>query len=490
MRGTRTQTLLALCLLATLAIGPRSAAATTSERYFAETGHSVVSKFLAYWDAHGGLAQFGYPISDEFQEISNPYRQTYTVQYFERAEFKNQTPYDVELAQLGTFSYNSEYPQPPETASNDNPLYFPATGKTIGGKFLTYWEQHGGLEQQGYPITDEFSEVSVLNGKTYTAQYFERAEFEYHPENQPPYDVLLSQLGTYRYADYYLNLVQPSTDTVVSLSMTSANEGWVLGAGGTILHYTNHQWVAVSNPLRNNYVSYSGIAMVSSDEGWIVGGAGFSGGVLLHYSQGRWQYYEHQVPMDLYRIDMLSANEGWSVGYNGASSAGLHYKDGTWSVEGASAPLVLDSISMDSANDGWAGGLFYIAHCTNGEWQTERLPGEEGLAEIKMISASSGWAVGNVILHYTGGEWQQATKPVSTELAGLYLEDGNNGWAVGDKGTILHLSSGSWSQYPSPTDKTLYAVQMVSADEGWAVGDRTILHYQNGTWRVYQWGQG
>ncbi len=29
-------------------------------------------------------------------------------------------------------------------------------------------------------------------------QYFERAEFELHPENQPPYDVLLAQLGTFR----------------------------------------------------------------------------------------------------------------------------------------------------------------------------------------------------------------------------------------------------------------------------------------------------
>ena len=40
-------------------------------------------------------------------------------------------------------------------------------------------------------------ETSDLNGKPYTVQYFERAVFEMHPENQPPNDVLLSQLGTY-----------------------------------------------------------------------------------------------------------------------------------------------------------------------------------------------------------------------------------------------------------------------------------------------------
>src|SRR5262249_8491069 len=43
----------------------------------------------------------------------------------------------------------------------------------------------------------EFTETSPLDGKPYTVQYFERAVFEYHPENQPPNDVLLSQLGTF-----------------------------------------------------------------------------------------------------------------------------------------------------------------------------------------------------------------------------------------------------------------------------------------------------
>src|SRR4051812_30859431 len=72
---------------------------------------------------------------------------------------------------------------------------FPVTGKTVCGKFLAYWDEHGGLAQQGYPISGEFSEVSDVDGKTYTVQYFERSVFELHPNNQPPYDVLLSLLG-------------------------------------------------------------------------------------------------------------------------------------------------------------------------------------------------------------------------------------------------------------------------------------------------------
>jgi len=74
---------------------------------------------------------------------------------------------------------------------------FAQTVYPVCGKFLAYWNQHGGLAQQGYPISQEFVETSDLNGRPYTVQYFERAVFEMHPENQAPNDVLLSQLGTY-----------------------------------------------------------------------------------------------------------------------------------------------------------------------------------------------------------------------------------------------------------------------------------------------------
>jgi hypothetical protein len=119
---------------------------------------------------------------------------------------ENQPPYDILLSQLGTFQYKRKYPggapgQVPNTSEGS--ILFPETGKRLGGKFLEYWQSHGALAQQGYPISDEFMERSDLDGKTYTVQYFERAVFEYHPENQPPFDVLLSQLGTFRYKQVY-----------------------------------------------------------------------------------------------------------------------------------------------------------------------------------------------------------------------------------------------------------------------------------------------
>ena len=130
------------------------------------------------------------------------------MQYFERAVFEmhpeNKAPNDVLLSLLGVFRYSAKYANgAPGQKVDTEPgaVKFAETGHTLGGQFLEYWKSHGGLAQQGFPISDEFTEVSDLNGQPYTVQYFERAVFEMHPENKPPYDVLLSQLGTFRYAE-------------------------------------------------------------------------------------------------------------------------------------------------------------------------------------------------------------------------------------------------------------------------------------------------
>jgi len=80
---------------------------------------------------------------------------------------------------------------------------FPATGRCVSGLFYQYWQANGGLAQQGYPISDELDEVSPTDGKTYRAQYFERARFEYHPESPAPYQVLLGLLGRELYLAKY-----------------------------------------------------------------------------------------------------------------------------------------------------------------------------------------------------------------------------------------------------------------------------------------------
>src|SRR5258708_26812257 len=159
--------------LTTLGIGIHASYAQGDSRTFPETGKTVRGSFLSYWTTHGGLAQQGYPISEEIQQVSQTDGKTYTVQYFERAVFEEHpefagTPNEVLLSLLGVFRYQQKYPNGAPSQSPNNAInsqLFSQTGHRVGGKFLAYWNSHGGLAQQGYPISDQFIEISDLNGK-------------------------------------------------------------------------------------------------------------------------------------------------------------------------------------------------------------------------------------------------------------------------------------------------------------------------------------
>jgi len=202
--------LFAVPLLVVASLGAQAGFAQGNSRTFPETGKTVTGAFLDYWDANGGLALQGYPISDELQETSPTDGKTYTVQYFERSIFELHpefagTPGEVLLSLLGVFRYNTLYPEgAPRQVPNvyANAQKFPETNHTVGGVFLDYWNAHGGLAQFGYPISDEFNELSPLDGNFHLVQYFQRAEFEDHPEFAgTPNEVLLSQLGTFAWQE-------------------------------------------------------------------------------------------------------------------------------------------------------------------------------------------------------------------------------------------------------------------------------------------------
>jgi hypothetical protein len=164
--------------------------------YFPQTGHTLRGPFLRYWQEHGALAQFGYPLTEEFFEPSGPDNAPLQVQYFERNRFELHpdnagTPHEVLLGTLGR-----EFRTQDLTAQQQpDALYFPETGHNLSGKFREYWEAHGGLAIHGYPITEVALERST-NGKDYLVQWFERSRFELHPENAgSEHEVLLGLLG-------------------------------------------------------------------------------------------------------------------------------------------------------------------------------------------------------------------------------------------------------------------------------------------------------
>ncbi|MCM8747991.1 glycosyl hydrolase family 18 protein [Thermomicrobiaceae bacterium CFH 74404] len=187
---------------------------TRDRLYFPETGHSLAFGFKQFWERSGGLMVFGYPLTEEFDELNPDLGKNRTVQYFERQRFEYHpelagTPYEVQLGRLGV--QDAERRDLLATApfrrvdavSDASCDYFPETGHRLCNGFRTYWQSHGlefgdpgvsfreSLALFGYPISEEFTDPATGS----TVQYFERARFEYHPENPEPYRVLLGLLG-------------------------------------------------------------------------------------------------------------------------------------------------------------------------------------------------------------------------------------------------------------------------------------------------------
>ena len=175
--------------------------ATPGDRLFPETGFTVPAVFMGFWTANGGLPVFGYPISDAHTEHNWTDGKDYTVQYFERNRFEYHpefagTPNEVLLGLLGVqLTQTQAFPTVQPFQNTQDKVYVDATGHSLSEPFLSYWRNNGGLAVFGYPISEPVQEKSTSDGKTYLVQYFQRNRFEYHPENDPQYQVLLGLLG-------------------------------------------------------------------------------------------------------------------------------------------------------------------------------------------------------------------------------------------------------------------------------------------------------
>ena len=97
------------------------------------------------------------------------------------------TPAPTPLPPPTRYDLTAPMPARPEGTTNQ---FFPATGHNVGGAFLNYFMENGGLEIFGLPRTEEMLE----DGRT--VQYFQRARLEFSVEKAgTPYEVQPSLLG-------------------------------------------------------------------------------------------------------------------------------------------------------------------------------------------------------------------------------------------------------------------------------------------------------
>ena len=185
--------LAALCALVLLAnaLAPVANAQTTDTRYFEETQHNVSGAFLRFYDAYGGRAIFGYPLTRVLIEDGRQ------VQYFQRARMELDPDDPTESVQLGALGVELGYTQPPippdriPPAGHPDKRFFHSTGHTLAFAFLEFYDNNEGPVVLGDPISEWMIE---LNGRI--VQYFERGKLEWYPENPAGLRVQPGMLGT------------------------------------------------------------------------------------------------------------------------------------------------------------------------------------------------------------------------------------------------------------------------------------------------------
>lgn len=180
-------------------------AQNTQTRYFNETGHNVSGDFLTFYESNPNASfLYGYPITEQFTSVDGK-----NIQYFQRARFEyiaeNAEGSRVILTPLGRNTYLSSG----ETFNVENPFScrkYNETGFSVCFEFLEFFDEYGGVNQFGFPISGfEYREDTLV-------QYFEKARFEWQPSKPEGQRVNISTLG---YAYFSLVNEEPSLQDYV-----------------------------------------------------------------------------------------------------------------------------------------------------------------------------------------------------------------------------------------------------------------------------------
>jgi len=215
---------------------------------FAETSYCISGRFLSFWRQNGGLTVFGLPTSDQITENN------LQVQYFERQRFElhaeNAAPYDVLLGRLGDELLRQRSIDwstlPSASGAQAGCRYFPETQHNVcdqlgGPGFLSYWDANGlefdrtrgkssaeSLALFGLPLTEPMT--MTLEGQPFLVQWFERARFEWHPDNTATYRVLLGRLGVeVQSPPLDQTPVAPPAPSPADRTLTNSDDGMTIG---------------------------------------------------------------------------------------------------------------------------------------------------------------------------------------------------------------------------------------------------------------------
>jgi len=300
------------------------------------------------------------------------------------------------------------------------------------------------------------------------------------------------------------------------IAMSSATNGWAVGAAGLIYRTTDGggTWAYQLQGTNNTAFDadmYS-VYFLNSSQGWAVGTAVYpNGSSFLTTTNGGSTWTSQPAPSSfsptLYSVYFQDANNGWAVGSSGrcamTTNGGTTWVNVTMPV---AATFNLYSVRFRDLNNGFIvggpTGQGFVMQSTNGgqSWADPVQVSSQPLYAIRYVDSLTAVAVGNngsIVQTTDGGQnWNSPSTPAGAfrPLHGMSVV-GSNVFAAGDTVVIVSTNGGAnWSRRRTNLNGAIYPPQslndiaMATKLTGWAVGAAGLIYNTNdgGTTWVYE----
>jgi photosystem II stability/assembly factor-like uncharacterized protein len=283
-----------------------------------------------------------------------------------------------------------------------------------------------------------------------------------------------------------------TTNWLNSVHFINASEGWITGAGGTLLKTTNggSTWSAVTNTGVDPSKGFNSVRFLDQNVGWV---GGLYSVIRTLDGGANWegiQYSSYDYRNALFPV---SSTVAWAVGGSGIGPGRIHWRytffdgaiqDERWATTSPSGLMSVHFVDPDNGwSVGWPGMIIRISSASGSSpvFSVQTSGTTQQLNEVQMLDTNNGWVVGNLgtILRTTdgGNTWIPKTSGTSVDLKGVYFIDPHLGWVVGEGGLILATSDGgnTWTPESSGVTSELSGVFFVDAVNGYAVGANGVI---------------
>lgn len=205
----------------------------------------------------------------------------------------------------------------------------------------------------------------------------------------------------------------PQSNDLYAAWAPAADDLYVGGHGGTILHWDGAAWTHMPTPTHKTIFGIHGTA---ADDIWAVGGDAYTEDILdrcliLHYNGASWtevpapEYYGWTYPLN--DVLALAPNNAYAIQENGTAIA--HWDGVSWEFE--SVPLAVEGGFDDIAAIGTdhifvVGTHGQILHRTGGAWSLEQKT-EDGSFSVNILTSIWGRDNGGTLEVLVGGNFGQ-----------------------------------------------------------------------------------